>query len=84
MRFPLSLTTDMAGYIARKKLARDEAIPAGADARAAARLQPDLHRLRPHPRIRDDHQGEADASRSASTPSTRPARRSSASAAASR
>ena len=51
MRFPLSLTTDMVGYMARKKLTRREALPAGADARAAARLQPDLHRLRPHPRI---------------------------------
>src|SRR5262245_61111187 len=38
----------------------DEALSAGADARAAARLQPHLHRLRPHPRVFTDHQGEAD------------------------
>ena len=32
---------------------RRQALPAGADARAAARLQPHLHRLRPHPRVFD-------------------------------
>ena len=31
--------------------------PHRADAGAAARLQPDLHRLRPHPRVRIDHHG---------------------------
>ena len=51
MRFPLSLTTDMVGYIGRKKLSGAEALSAGADARTAARLQPDLHRLRPYPRV---------------------------------
>ena len=59
MRFPLSLTLTMAGYIVRKKLTAHETIPARADARAAARLQPDLHRLRPHPRIFDLDQGKA-------------------------
>ena len=32
-----------------------QALPAGDDAGAAARLQPDLHRLRTHPRIRRQH-----------------------------
>ena len=65
MRFPLSLTADHGRLHGPKKLTRHEALPAGADARAAARLQPDLHRLRPDPRVRVDDQGEAHASRSA-------------------
>jgi hypothetical protein len=32
-----------------------QALPAGDDAGAAARLQPHLHRLRPHPRVRVHH-----------------------------
>ena len=36
-----------------------QALPAGDDAGAAARLQSDLHRLRPHPRIRIQHPGAA-------------------------
>ena len=37
----------------------DREVPDGPDAGAAARLQPDLHRLRPHPRVRVDDQAEA-------------------------
>ena len=59
MRVPLSLTASMTGYLARKSLTGAQEVSAGADARAAARLQPDLHRLRPHPRVRVDDQGEA-------------------------
>ena len=59
MLFPLPMTTRIAGYVARKRLAQRREVPDGPDARAAARLQPDLHRLRPHPRIRIDDQAEA-------------------------
>ena len=84
MRFPLPMTTRIAGYVARKRLVEDQEVPDGPDARAAARLQLDLHRLRPDPRIRIDDQAEARRSRNAWPPSTSAARRSSRSAAASR
>ena len=97
MRFPLSMTAGLAGYIAKNKwrprpewqedrsgevdasnpfrilhaVARraeqgrtasddQQAVSAGADAGAAARLQPDLHRLRADSRVRDhDHRATA-------------------------
>ena len=60
MRFPLPMTTpDRRLRRCKKKLDADQEVPDGPDARAAARLQPDLHRLRPDPRIRVDDQAEA-------------------------
>ena len=47
--FPLPMTTRIAGYVARKRLLGGQEVPHGPDARAAARLQPDLHRLRADP-----------------------------------
>ncbi len=38
-------------------------VSAGADARTAARLQPDVHGLRPHSRVRQHDQGQADGRR---------------------
>ena len=59
MRFPLPMTTRIAGYVARKRLVEGQEVPHGSDARAAARLQLDVHRLRPDSRIRIDDQAEA-------------------------
>ena len=84
MRFPLSLTTTMVGYMASKKLTGEKRFP------LVLMLEP-LHACNLTctgcGRIREyshDHQGKADASRSAWPRSTRPAPPSSASAAASR
>ena len=61
MRFPLSMTTSMIGYIARKKrlTGARSGFPAGAHVGTAARLQLDLHRLAAvSANIRIDHQAE--------------------------
>ena len=57
MRFPLSLTASMVGYLACKKVAGPPFSP-GADAGTFARLQPELHRLWPHSRVFPDDQEE--------------------------
>ena len=38
MRFPLSLTMSMAGYMAKKKFSREKTLSLGVDARTAARV----------------------------------------------
>ena len=58
MRFPLEMTPGSPATWSRRSCA-DQAVPDGADARTAARLQPDLHRLRPDPRVRVDDQAKA-------------------------
>ena len=59
MRFPLSMTSRIAGYVARKRAGGDQEVPDGSDARAAARLQLDVHRLRADQGIRVDDQAKA-------------------------
>ncbi len=76
MRFPLSLTTAMVGYIAKNKIRRNKRFPLVLMLEPLARLQPHLHRLRPHPRIRIDDQGKAYRSRNAWAPSMSAAPRS--------
>ena len=84
MRFPLPMTTRIAGYVARKRLSRGQEVPHGADARAASRLQLDVHGLRADSGIRIDDQAEAVDRRVPRAPSTSAVRRWSRSAAASR
>ena len=51
MRYPLKMTANLAKYVATQRFRGDEEISDGDDAGAAARLQPDLHGLRAHPRV---------------------------------
>ncbi len=51
MRYPLKMTANLAKYVAEPAISRHQKISDGDDAGAAARLQPDVHGMRPHPRV---------------------------------
>ena len=60
MRVPLQFDRQHDRLSGSQEPERRQEIPAGDDARAAARLQPDLHRLRPHSRVQVHDQRDAD------------------------
>ena len=60
MRFPLALTAKIAGHIVKHKMREHPSSRMVLATRAAAHLQSDLHRLRPHPRIFHEPQGHDD------------------------
>ena len=60
MRYPLKMTANLAKYVASQRFRGTQEVSDGDDARAAARVQSDLHGLRAHPRVQIDDQRDHD------------------------